>query len=910
GEVGFFAIDDGTLWDSDADELPDFWFEERKAGPRIRERYTMHVPRPYSILPDGALSNADNQTGEVVRGWFQPSPLMICLRCRAAYGLREGDYRKLASLSQTGRSTATTVVVNAAVSGMSAQGVPRNEAKVLSFTDNRQDASLQAGHLNDFVQVAELRAAIVNAIARHGALRFQGLGESIFDAMDPRPEDFLREPVASGPGYQRGRRAMIELLEYRALEDLSRGWRIVQPNLEQAGVLRIEYGGLHELASDDARWQGIPVISAATSDLREMVLRAFLDHLRMQLAIDASALTEQSTRQLTRNTGQWLRDPWAFEERDRLRTQSIALLPDIRRADVEFGMRTFSLGTRSTFARYVRSGRTWGIDDNLSTTDVESVVNGIVEQLRGHILSVEVRGNQDIGVRVLADVLRWAPGNGQAAGPDPVRAPALYLRRQIGEQEPNRYFSNLYQQNTSQLRGMLAREHTGQVRGEDRETRERQFREGELPALFCSPTMELGVDISDLHMVHMRNIPPTPANYAQRSGRAGRNGRPAFIAAFSAQGNVHDQYFFRRRNEMIAGAVAPARMDLRNRELVEAHLHSMWLAIVGVTLGNDMVNILDLDNADYPVLTERWAEIENESHISEAITAAREIILRAPEVRDSWWYIDEWVEATIRNAPRDFNLAFDRWRELYRTACAQRDTARRVFDSPRTVRREREEAEQRVRESSREIDLLLNRTRRLEDSDFYPYRYLASEGFLPGYNFPRLPVRALVTVGNDSHLIDRYRFLGLTEFGPGSIIYHEGRKHRIDAVVMPPNGIADRLSRARLCNMCGYAHDESAIDVDMCEHCGTRLDAANSEFPQRLLDQPTMRARPSERVSSDEEERTRSGFRITTHFRFSPGVHIRNVQVVDEAGESLLAVVYAPSATVWRINHGWRRGLL
>ena len=29
-----------------------------------------------------------------------------------------------------------------------------------------------------------------------------------------------------------------------------------------------------------------------------------------------------------------------------------------------------------------------------------------------------------------------------------------------------------------------------------------------------------------------------------------------------------------------------------------------------------------------------------------------------------------------------------------------------------------------------------------EESDFYPYRYLASEGFLPGYNFPALPVRA------------------------------------------------------------------------------------------------------------------------------------------------------------------------
>ena len=41
-----------------------------------------------------------------------------------------------------------------------------------------------------------------------------------------------------------------------------------------------------------------------------------------------------------------------------------------------------------------------------------------------------------------------------------------------------------------------------------------------LPALFCSPTMELGVDISALNAVYLRNVPPTPAkNYAQRAGR-------------------------------------------------------------------------------------------------------------------------------------------------------------------------------------------------------------------------------------------------------------------------------------------------------------------------------------------------------------------------------------------------------
>ena len=98
-----------------------------------------------------------------------------------------------------------------------------------------------------------------------------------------------------------------------------------------------------------------------------------------------------------------------------------------------------------------------------------------------------------------------------------------------------------------------------------RELRERNFNSGELPILFCSPTMELGVDIKDLSVVHMRNVPPTPANYAQRSGRAGRGGKAALVMAFASHGNVHDQYFFHKTQDMIVGVVAPPRIDIVNK---------------------------------------------------------------------------------------------------------------------------------------------------------------------------------------------------------------------------------------------------------------------------------------------------------------------------------------------------------
>lgn len=48
---------------------------------------------------------------------------------------------------------------------------------------------------------------------------------------------------------------------------------------------------------------------------------------------------------------------------------------------------------------------------------------------------------------------------------------------------------------------------------------------------------------------------------------------------------------------------------------------------------------------------------------------------------------------------------------------------------------------------------------------FYTYRYLATEGFLPGYNFPRLPLMAYVPATMDGRgkqtYLQRPRFLAL-----------------------------------------------------------------------------------------------------------------------------------------------------
>jgi ATP-dependent helicase YprA (DUF1998 family) len=918
GDPGFICLEDGSLWREDED-LPDNFVEFRKSGPRIKSQYQNHVPRRLWVTAEGKASQTEFAGGLVA--WWQPRPLMLCLRCRAAYDLRESDFRKLVTLSQTGRSTATTVVATTGVTALPQFGVHETgePPRLLSFTDSRQDASLQAGHTNDFVQVVQLRAALVKALraTQGNTLAFDALGEAIFAALDPKPEHFMKEAVDSGPGYANARNVMMQVLHYLAVEDLARAWRVAQPNLEQTGLLQIEYAGLDELTANQAIWTH-SLIARAGQTARKKILTAVLDHMRSVLVLDDRALTEDETRRLVQRASAVLREPWSFDEQERLRRGGIATLPQVTPSERDRDV-VLRLGPRSAIARYLRSRRTWGLDANLSAEEVEELITSIVAALRGHILRIVERNGQPFGAQIMVSALRWRTGDGNPPPPDPVRGKSLHLRR---EDETNRaanaYFANLYQEALGangdrrlkgQFKGLHTAEHTGQVRPDRRELREKHFNSGELPILFCSPTMELGVDIKDLSVVHMRNVPPTPANYAQRSGRAGRGGKPALVIAFASHGNVHDRYFFHKSRDMIAGVVAPPRIDIVNKELIEAHLQSTWLSIVRPRLGQSVAEVLDLGKAGYPIREDLAEQIKfSELSWNEVFAALQEVVASAgTELAQASWYSQAWLEHVARSSPQAFDDAFRRWRELYKAATEQRDAARKIIDDPRAARKDRETAEQRERESKREIQLLLNEGDSTE-TDFYVYRYLANEGFLPGYNFPRLPVRALVATGDQAQAIDRPRFLGLTEFGPGNILYHEGRKHRVASIVVPAGGIEARLTRAKLCNCCGYVHPSGNSDVDLCVHCGTMLDGSTSQYPQALFRQPTVRAQRWTRITSEEEERIREGYVTTTHFRSVRGsVQERRTLLEPETGQPILRAAYLPQAELWRVNHGWRK---
>ena len=125
---------------------------------------------------------------------------------------------------------------------------------------------------------------------------------------------------------------------------------------------------------------------------------------------------------------------------------------------------------------------------------------------------------------------------------------------------------------------LLAEEHTAQWTADEAGKVQERFVQGEINALSCSTTFELGVDVGELQAVLMRNVPPTTANYIQRAGRAGRRTDSAAFALTYAQRRSHDLTHYAEPERIVAGRILAPRVELLNEKIVRRHAHAVLLA--------------------------------------------------------------------------------------------------------------------------------------------------------------------------------------------------------------------------------------------------------------------------------------------------------------------------------------------
>ena len=914
------------------EDYPEPWLETTRSGEvRLKAIYRRTKAEAFNVQTDGTVGASG------IRAWFMPGRFKFCPACGDHHSDSTRDINRLASLSAEGRSSATTVLIAALLRWMQGDGsedLPEDQRKLLAFTDNRQDAALQAGHFNDFVFVTLLRGGILAALngAGEDGLAHDRVGQEVQTALgfvgsnSERRSEWMVDPAVRGAAVMDAEKAIREGLSYRFWIDQRRGWRFTNPNLEQLGLVHAEYLYLNDMCSDAEVFANLTPLDNSSVEERMAATTVLLDYMRKGLAVETDALDQNVVEPLARRMRNSVKEPWAIVE-DRLQFATTLVVNAPRRADLRPRDEVLLLraSARSAVGRQFRLLRFGGKPPQ--PNEIEALILGLLEACRTYGLVSSAPSPIDgEGWRVNANVVVFKTGPGQGE-----------IERQ------NDFFASLYGNIAGMLEaggealfGFEGREHTAQVDAFVREAREARFRfekedieflsenevrlkeqaedDRRLPTLFCSPTMELGVDISAMNVVYLRNMPPTPANYVQRSGRAGRSGQAALILGYCAAQSPHDQYFFRNPAAMVSGVVKAPTIDLANQDLVDSHLQAEWLASTGADLMPNIPGNLEMTADEKPLSVEIRGTIEasgaKERSIN-AMTPVLNVLEQDFEGKLPTWLpsVAEYASDLADDVVSRFDTAFDRWRTLIASAERQRDDAARALADYSITGPERRAATARQAQANGQIALLLGGTASF-GSDFYVYRYLATEGFLPGYNFPRLPLMAFVpgsaNRGQDRYL-QRARFLAISEFGPGSLVYHEGRAYRVDRAMLRETGGGDEghlpTFATAICPSCGAGHDGEP--PENCHVCGHALSKAHLTRDLYRID--NVATRPVERITANDEERRRQGFDLQTTFQMPVGGSRSEVELIDAQGAPLATVTFATAASIRRINRGLRR---
>jgi len=939
GIDGYLILGEGVWSPGDEAYLPDSWFKNNKSGRIPTKDYEDRLPR--KIYYD-ELGNWSFESGLPKSGWFMTSGLLFDPTSGTFYEAKTRENTKLSKLGSEGRSTSTTITTFSILNRLNEAGISLQDQKLLSFVDNRQDAALQSGHFNDFVKVIQLRSAIHRALkdAEGNTLDFTKIGPAVAKALNLPFTEFANrtsEPELDHlkTEYQQ---ALENFIFFRALADLRRSWRIVLPNLEQCGLLSVSYKDLLPTVESDKFWSETPILNQLSANDRAEFLSVLLDFFRFEQAINSEGLLKQERlKEFEKLFREKLKLPWSLDRGETLAESCVVRLEAIDSRNLS----SRSIGSTSGVGKWIRAFvKEKGLDSSLvQGAAYDTFVSKLMERLTNadFLKEDEVKGKNGQKSKVYQlriERIQWRLGDGSAAKSDPIKRRS-YKRADL---KPNEFFRNLYLLDLRDRKILRADEHTGALKNEDRIDREERFRADwfkdeakkdldndrikreAISALFCSPTMELGVDIGGLSVVHMRNAPPNPANYAQRSGRAGRSGQGALVFTYCSSYSPHDRHYFSKQAELVAGVVSPPSIDLLNRELLLTHLNALAISEIGMPGGlgeggkPSIANLVDIHGDGLPMLEAVRTEVTLLDTTRERIAAAfRRTVSDFSselETNKAGWYSEDWIKRNLAQLPNSLDSSLERWRTLYRNAQETLNRASVKLNSGLLIVRgeEYKEAERLQGQSNRQLNLLRNETKKPGDlSEFYPFRYLASEGFLPGYNFTRLPLRIFIPDGSSGgEFISRPRPVALREFGPLNLIYHKRRKYQVKHLLVQET--EESIKRARISKKSGYYLDEKDIAREICPFSGVVLsENDNVAHLTDMLEMTESKAIELDRISCEEEDRASRGFQIDTYFSVDGDVESSVKRAAIRSGETvLLNLRFIPAARLIQVNRKWR----
>ena len=738
--------------------------------------------------------------------------------------------------------------------------------RLLIFADSRQDAAHQARFLVFAGRYDRMRRRVVEILTGEGPLTLAGtvqrLGERAVKARD-NPHVPAQSWVSAAD-----RQRITAYEEAPLLDDLavSASYRGTLLNL---GLVGADYQGIEEFLA--ARGGALANQIGVSGSQLALLARACLDVMRRRAAINREMLV---IHPLSPRSPDWV--PAAQWERRVKQPQGFACdtaghpMASLDATEVPHGISHLNLwrqpGTggrgpqterllRHLCSRLDTAEPTVG--EALALMDlllegrfvVASTLYGARDSRTLLQLNAEI-----VELRLLNESSRRRCGVCGAVQPfRAVGAPCMHCHGSLvawsdAEVGQSRLVRRIRQ---TRVVALHAGEHTAQVPTEDRLDLETQFKappsQSLVNVLACSPTLELGIDVGGLDAVVLRNVPPRPDNYAQRGGRAGRRARVGLVVGY-ARSTPHDQYFYDKPEEMIAGEVPAPPVPLGNREVILRHLAAVTIGLAEPGLRGRMVEYVSPSG-----------ELKTEA-IEEVLAAVAGQAEAAVELCREAWGENLLAEAGlgVQDLRAHLTAMPGGIRRVFEA------TARQVIELRSPLETYAANLQGRFRAThagdmvARLLGLPPERGHQATPTDAddrsagYPLRRLAEFGLLPGYEFPSEP--ATLRLRGDSREEDTIsvgRRFGIAQFQPEASVYARGTRWRVAGLdrSSPWNpSVPEPTWRYRVCRGCGLRFDSGQPRCPRCHD-----DQIATEHP--AFDFGGFIALRDERPVMDEEER-------------------------------------------------------
>lgn len=748
--------------------------------------------------------------------------------------------------------------------------------RLLVFADSRQDAAQQAGYADDQGARIATRQLLLSSL-QDGLVDMKQAINRVGGQVCEDPQRLRRWLLGESqrsfaeladPNYQPSsadEKSIRHQVSWEVALDLTERARR-RFTLEREGLVAVDVDRLVELTGTVV--QNWPEHPFRSPEHAQQVVRAVVDVLRYRRAVDFWMLT-RTPNALRRNHHIRIGDRAVTHTRGwgERKYRSNSKQVDIRSWTSPPHVTTFTelfqrilesphkevISEVDTFARQLQSS---GL---LASSRIEGRTRWMVDHQR---LLITRRTDEPLWRCGRCGLVRSAELTTRSGEPACVNW-RCHGRPELWEPNPERdFYRRQYQ---AEPRRLLVREHSGQISADERIALEQRFNDRDDPtvdAIACTPTLEVGVSLDDLHAVLLRNLPPTPANYAQRIGRAGRRSKVALAVAHAGAG-PHDSYFFEAPERMIAGEVRAPAISLDNEPLLRRHINSLIFELIGEELPDRWVPRAD----PHAELSEQETIADEDGVLREGVLqpfadrlndpAFRETLLSAirgafadlddPAVPEA---VEEICHDQLEQFLPDLRLALRRWCDRFHRLLNERARLLRHSYISQT-----DEEKRQLTRLERELDRLIAPT----SPEYQPLGFLGLVGFLPRYGFTDTTV--LLHPAGGEEPIGQAASVAVTEYAPGNLVYARGRRlkvRRLDPAPVPEG-------------QAGADHRDNVIrDARRCDQCDTlTFDPLVKSCPtctNDLRTQPVVNLTgvmaAGGAISSDDEYRSRADYDV------------------------------------------------